>query len=490
MQNISKIIPFVIISIIILASSCQKRDEISTDSKYKLSFSADSVLFDTVFTSLGSARRQLMIYNKNSKPLKIASIRLANGSSSPFRINVDGIAGEDIYDVEIQAKDSLYVNVRVTIDPQNQNLPYIVEDDIVFQTNTNEQKVKLVAWGQDAIYIVADSYTPGFPKYKIVADSLQTTIWTAERPYVVYGFAVIDSYGTLQIEQGTQVHFHDGSGLWSYSEGQLIVNGTFENPVVFRGDRLEQAYSDLPGQWDRIWLMEARAGADHIIEHAIIRNGFIGIQAESFLKPTAAALRINNTIIENHTGMGIYTSLYTVEAKNFVVANCGNYAIALTGGGYYRFIHGTVANNWNLSVRNTPSLFFNNVLYDENQNPIAVPFNFEMGNSIVYGSLQEEFESDFVAGNDTTYLFVNTILRSKQNKPTHESFVNCLNEDPLFLDYQLFNYRLDSLSPAIGKGILDLANEVPFDLDNNSRLPLPDLGAYQYVEQVEKRKLW
>jgi hypothetical protein len=466
--------------------SCRKKDEISTNPGLKLSFSADSVVFDTVFSSLGSATRQLMIYNNNNERLNISSIRLGNASSSPFRINVDGKPGTQLYDIEIPGNDSLFVFLRVTIDPADQQNPFIIEDDLVVETNGNSQQVKLVAWGQDAIYIVADQQVFGFPPFKVVADSLETTIWTAEKPYVVYGYALIDSYGTLQIEAGTQVHFHDKSGLWSFSEGQLIVNGSAEAPVLFRGDRLESSdgldYRNVPGQWDRIWLMEARAGADHRISHAIIRNGYIGIQAESFLKPTEAALRIDNTIIENHTGIGLFSRLYAIEAKNLAVANCGAYAMALTGGGDYRFVHTTIANNWNLSVRNNPSLFFNNFLLDSLENPIQLPFQFEMGNSIIYGANREEFNYEFVSSADTSYVFENCLIKTERRLADSPGFVNSIaNENPLFKDYENFNYRPDTLSPVIGKGKPEFALEVPLDLDGVSRTDSPDLGAYQFV---------
>lgn len=479
---------FTSLVLLLVIFSCRKQDEISNNQGLKLSFSADSVVFDTVFSSIGSATRKLMIYNTNKERLNISSIRLSNGSASAFRMNIDGLSGEELYDIEIPGNDSLFVFVRVTIDPRDINNPFVVEDDLLFETNNNLQSVKLVAWGQDAVYILADQFIKGFPPFKIVADSLETAIWTAEKPYVIYGYALINSYGTLRIEAGSRVHFHDKSGLWSYSEGQLIVAGTAEQPVLFRGDRLESRegldYRNVPGQWDRIWLMEARVGADHQISHAIIRNGFIGIQAESFLKPTEAALRIDNTIIENQTGMGLYSVLYAIEAKNLVLANCGAYAMALTGGGDYRFIHTTVANNWNYSVRNNPAIFFNNFLLDSIEIPIPVPFQFEMGNSIVYGSNREEFNYEFVAGADTSYRFENCLVKTERRLSSWPGFVNSFaNENPLFKDYENFNFRPDTLSPVIGKGKMEFALEVPLDLDGVSRTESPDLGAYQFVPE-------
>ncbi len=482
-----KYVGIVIVAILIGFTACRKPTNFSDDKSLKISFSTDTVTFDTVFTTIGSSTRQLMIYNSNDENLKISSIRLESGNLSQFSINVDGQSGHKFSDIEIYAKDSIYVFVRVTINPNDLNNPFFVEDKLIFETNDNRQIVNLTAYGQNANYIVADQYINGFPKFKIIADSLQEVHWTAERPYVVYGYALINSYGTLVIEPGTQIHFHDGSGLWAYSEGQLRVEGTPENPVVFQGDRLEDFYTDMPGQWDRIWLMEAREGHGHSIKNAIIKNGFIGIQAQCFEKANRAFLDIHNTVVDNHTGIGLYTNLYNVRASNFVVSNCGNYAVALTGGGQYIFNQGTIANYWNKSTRTTPALFFNNVYqnpFDGNQ--YAYDFHCEMNNCIMYGNQEDEFDTEFYSGPDTTYIFNNTILRTKRYNDIN--YKECLfNVNPKFVD-KVSNYHLDTLSPAIGLGNPEYATgALQFDLDGVDRGNHPDAGAYQYVPIYEER---
>ena len=59
-------------------------------------------------------------------------------------------------DIEIYAKDSVFVFVRVTVNPNDQNTPFFVEDKIIFETNDNEQSVLLTAYGQNANYIIAN----------------------------------------------------------------------------------------------------------------------------------------------------------------------------------------------------------------------------------------------------------------------------------------------------------------------------------------------
>jgi hypothetical protein len=471
---------------LIISNSCRKEKQINPDSNLKLSFSADTILFDTVFTSLGSATHHLMIYNPHGDDLKISSIRLVGGEASPYRINLDGDNAVEFYDKIIPAKDSLFSFLRVTINPSDLNTPFVVEDELEFVTNGNTQIVKLLAWGQNANYIVGDKVTSAIPsgKYTIVADSLQTTVWTAERPYVIYGWALINSYGTLRIEAGTHIYCHQGSGIFSWSDGQLIIAGTAENPVVIQGDRLESFYKDTPGQWDQIMLMDGRSGADHSISHAVIRNGFIGINCQSALKATECALRIDNTIIENQSGYGLYSVLYAVEAKNFVMANCGTSNLFAFGGDY-RFVHGTIANYWNGNEHknNVAMTVLNYALDSQTEEIFYYPFNMEVDNCIIYGVQKDELVTQFGPDADSTFLFDHCLVKTEKYANATAGFSHCLfNSEPYFVDIQRNDLHIDSIaSPVIGIGNPLFGNEVPYDLDGVSRVGAPDLGAYQFV---------
>ena len=465
--------------------ACKKNNQINPDASLKLSFSTDTLLFDTVFTSLGSATHQLRIYNPNSDELKISSIRLLGGESSPYRLNLDGENNIEFYDKIIPANDSLFSFLRVTINPNDLNTPFVVEDELEFITNGNTQIVKLLAWGQNANYIVADKVvTLGNVKYPyhVVADSLQTTVWTNERPYVIYGWALINSWGTLKIEEGTRIYCHQGSGIFSWSDGQLIISGTAENPVVIQGDRLEAYYNDTPGQWEQILMMDGRAGADHRISHAIIRNGTIGLNCQSSLKVTECALRIDNTIIENQSGYGLYSILYPVEAKNFVIANCG-FANFWAFGGDYRFVHGTFADYWQDQHNNNIAISVANRAIDGNEELFYYPFHMEMDNCIVYGKQKDEFSTAFGPDADSTFILDHCLIKSEKFNGGMAGFSHCLfNLEPYFVD-ELRDYHIDSIaSPVIGTGNPLFGNEVPYDLDGVLRVGAPDIGAYQFAK--------
>lgn len=129
-----------------LIVSC-KKDTITTSPADKLSFSTDTLTFDTVFSSLGSTSLYFTVHNPNSQRISISNIRLAGGDQSIYRLNIDGHQANEISDLEIPANDSVYIFVAVTIDPTNENNPFVMYDSVLFETNGNEQKVVLQGLG-------------------------------------------------------------------------------------------------------------------------------------------------------------------------------------------------------------------------------------------------------------------------------------------------------------------------------------------------------
>ena len=182
-------ITFVLITLLI-SFSCRK-DDIITDSSAKLSFSTDTLVVDTVFATLGSTTRRIVVYNRNNQRINISTIAVNGGFNSQFRINVDGVSGNIHRDVEIEANDSLFIFIEVTIDPNNVLSPFVVEDAITFATNGNQQQVQLIAWGQNAHYFTPKVFpTNGLPKYSCLdgnCDSLQAPVnitWANLKPQV------------------------------------------------------------------------------------------------------------------------------------------------------------------------------------------------------------------------------------------------------------------------------------------------------------------
>src|ERR1700730_7603566 len=92
--------------------ACKKESFIESPDA-RLRTSADSLHFDTVFTSAGSITQYFRIYNENKQKLRLTSVTLAGGSTSAFKINIDGLPGPSAQNLEIDANDRLYVFVSI-----------------------------------------------------------------------------------------------------------------------------------------------------------------------------------------------------------------------------------------------------------------------------------------------------------------------------------------------------------------------------------------
>jgi hypothetical protein len=325
----------------------------------------------------------------------------------------------------------------------------------------------LMAWGQDA----------NFYKDKTLKG---TIVWDSLKPHVIYGFVRVDTGASLTILQGTRVYLHKNAYLAVSSEATLQLKGLLGHPVRFQGDRLDPFYRDLPGQWDGIYL--ERGSRENEINYAVIKNGSFGISVDSISSSAEPTLKIDNTIIQNMTGTGLKASASNVVSTNCVIGNCGSTALELTFGGSYDFRHLTIGNYWGESVRLSPSLYVCNYIYDNFGTKIPNSLvKAYFGNCIIYGNEEEEIMLDSDEITQFNYTFDHVLLKTKLaiSDPLH--YTECFkNEDPVFVDVMTYNYAIDSISPAIKKGI---PMDVPVDINGVDRGTTPDLGAYQYVKK-------
>ncbi|HKC69200.1 MAG TPA: hypothetical protein VKG26_13270 [Bacteroidia bacterium] len=486
--------------------SC-KKDKVITTPGAKLTFSQDSVLFDTVFTSIGSTTKLFRVHNPNNGNVNISSIRLARGNASYYRLNVDGVAGKSFSNIEIDAKDSLYIFVEVTIDPTNQNNPFIYRDSILFDLNGSEQHFDLIAFGQNAYYHMPKLVTSSGLEFDTLHVPVNgTDTWLNDKPHLIYGYVVVDSTQKLIIPQNTHIYVHNGGGIWVYRGGSIQINGTHGNEVTFQGDRLEQEYKDVPGQWDRIWINEG--GTGNLINYAIIKNAFIGVHAgvgafdgvgNTIYSGLAANLTLNNTIIQNCSYAGILGHDYNITGGDNVVVNCGQHILEFDYGGSYSFYQCTFANYWNQTnnsqasnARTTPSFLFNNYYNGSTQNAFDSLY---FGNCILDGSMAEEFQFDTLSqsgGFAHPYLFDHCLLKTQLFQPngahTSVSIINNppgSNNPPSFVDPSTYNFKLNSNSAAIDGGSTSASGGYANDINgtlfstNNSN-GQPDIGAYAH----------
>lgn len=456
---------FLILSIALLAIGCKKEGFFKGNAK--LRFSTDTILFDTVFTTVGSITQRVKVYNPYRQPVKISQVSLKNGQASNFRLNVDGFQGKFVRDVEIAAEDSIFVFVEVTVDPNGGTAPLVIEDQILFETNGSEQDVDLVAWGQDAYFYPYIEFTDGL-HYTLPID----------KPNVFYGYAVIDTGFTLEIPAGCQVHFHANAGLIAGHEATLLVKGTQDNPVIIQGDRLETFFEDLPGQWDQILL--SQTSRDNVIEHAIIKNGIIGVvvDSNSNANPT---LTMNNVQILNMSYIGLFGRDSRIVATNTVVANCGDHTVALAYGGNYDFTHCTFANYYSANPRSKSVLLLNNT-FEGNGTTYARDLQATFTNCIVTGSQDSEIELERNDAASFGYMFHNSVITiDTEEEETYEPehYVDCrINAGSInFSNISEGDYSLLEGSSAINIGTV---TAVSLDIEGVSRDSAPDAGAYEF----------
>lgn len=491
----------------ILFTICSCRTDFNTvASTGELTFSKDTVYLDTVFKNIGSSTYRLKVYNHSKNDITIPSIKLGKELSSKYRMTVDGMQGTDgkiFNNVDILAKDSLYIFIETTADITDANpTDFLYTDQIKFDVGANLQKVELVTLIQDAVFLYPKRFEDGTTETLPIGDEEIDGFYldendpingnelkfTNQKPYVIYGYAAVPSGKTVTFDAGARVHFHADSGLIVTNNTSINVNGTIsttdklENEVIFESDRLEPDYSDLPGQWGTIWLTDG--STNNVFNHLTIKNATLGLLIQN---NDGTTVSIKNTQIYNCSNYGILAQTAKIEGENIVINNAGQASLACSYGGDYKFTHCTFYNNWASSQQ--LAVFVSNHIegaIPEAKDLTAATFN----NCIIYGSYSTEMILDKNTNAAFEYQFNNCLLKfdtfSDQlaKDPLYQFGTDTahysemlLNKDPKFLKVSQNKFNIDDTSPAFAKG--NSAYNIPLDIIGNTRTLPPDLGAYQ-----------
>lgn len=476
---------------VISISSCKKDNFLESGGSIR--YSVDTFMFDTVFTSQGSSTRTLKIFNEESQKLKISQIKFRSGNNSRFYLNVNGTAGKDIKDVELLADDSMYVFLGVNIDPNDEDAPFMVEDQLIATVNGKDFALPIYAYGQNAIYIV-DSV-------------LETQTWDDAKPYVIMKNALVAEGEELTIPAGAKIFVHADSRL--YVQGSLKVNGTKDNPVVFQGDRLDRLtyigdYFGVSGEWGGLYFFNT--STNNSINYAQFYNGGastkIGESAtmaatiqldKDSIQGSIPKLTITNSKIINSQGYGILAFNSSLYAENVLIAECGSENIALLEGGKYELYNSTFSSyGWRFLSRNNSRIAsFTNFLAIDQNNYTSAPLDVKMNNCIIWGSFDGELLCAKVDDHSAQIRIENSLLKYEDDDVESFTQMNNIvrNEDPLFkvipafseVNYSEWDFRLQEQSPAKYTGAV--AGNLSTDLNGTTRNNPPSMGCYEYTTE-------
>lgn len=442
-----------------IAVLCMACDPLADPVSGRLEFSSDTISFDTVFTAIGSATREVRVRNVERGPLMIERIWLGGGEESPFRLNIDGVPAVERKNITLARGDSLFIFVEVTIDSGGGDLPLAVTDSISFVSGGFAGRVILEAWGQDI---------------RVVTEAIAGDVtWTAGRPYVIGDSLIIGSSGRLTMEAGTRVYMHPGAVI--RVSGTMVTNGLPDKRVIIATDRLEREYREVPGRWRGIRFLDESRGNE--LNHTEIRNAVIAVEIVGSAGMTPD-LFMNGTMLMHNTIASLAARRATLFAVNSLFAHSGFSTVTLSEGGDYEFIHCTIHNRWEWARRSESALLITS--------GNGIMPTVKVVNSVVSGNLGNEIDirvpatmaaAGFRA--DSSMIKVDTLSASWYTPSLFRGVIT--SGSPGFIDEAAYDFRPDTLSPLLdcaGRGAM---LQWPFDLRGKSR-PAgtgPDMGAYE-----------
>ncbi|MCT4613875.1 MAG: hypothetical protein N4A49_03255 [Marinifilaceae bacterium] len=440
MQKQYTLIFLILISVFVF--SCDKGDDYEYSSSVKFDFNTDSIKLGRIFTEYKSLSYIYKIYNTNSKKIKIDSLSLTR-KDNELIIYADG---QNIYsnkNIIINGNDSLFIILKQKFPYLNKDQERKYENNLIINYNQTKQSIPISARIQDTYSLKQDINTP--------------TTLKANRPYIVENKIKIKS--SLNIEKGSQLYFTKNAGFEIMAD--FIANGDRDNKTIFSSYRQDSIYRDVPGQWEG--LLTSSETKTININHVIIENGKHALKSINEEENNNAIYQINNCIIRNNSDNAIDINggeLYMTNSLNY---NCGGNCIRIYNLSKTNITHTTIANYWTISFNNKKCI---NI---ENSN------NINIINSIIWGNNYQELE----LGESDYYLLQNSLIKGEESRYTAK---NCIfNLDPEFVNQYDNSFELLEESPCINSALKINESKYGYDLNNNKREELPDIGAFEYI---------
>ena len=475
----------------LLTVACSDYESFSNNPSFRLSFSADTIAFDTLVSTIPSSTKTLYAFNNNGDGMRISTIRLEGGATSQFRVNVDGrFLAEGIWhDFEVLRHDSLVVRIEMTPPEAGSNEPRYFTDKLHFLLENGITQTVTLTGGSIDAYI---------KKGGLIIESDETLL--TDKPYVIYDSLVVKEGATLTLTEGTTLMFHDKAGLHVY--GKLLVQGTIEKPVVLRGDRMDHMfdylhYDNTPSRWEGIIIHRGSYGSTLV--QCDLHSSCFGIICEDTeeVQPDATkpSVTLDCCILHNIGGDGLQLNNCVSSITNTQISNTLGHTVNIHGG-THTFVYCTLAQFYPFTAIRGDGL---HLASSEDGGEYGLLRKAHFINCVITGYGQDVIMGENIPKDDTSYLFHHCFLNTPPVND-EQRYVNCIfDQDPKkgeeeklvrqdnFILFDAVNFIYD-FTPKDSSMIRSLADPKYADLPQFDRLGVsrladeaPDAGCYEYV---------
>ena len=472
---------YIILGVVVFAA-CIEDEEFADITQPCLTFSVDSVDFDTLIAGQRSVTHSFRVYNPTDKNVKVTNVQLTSAAEGVFRANVYGAYVEEgvAADFELRAKDSITIFVDAMPPTTDSDTPVSYDAQLLFYLQGGAvQFIDLHVAGQEFVT---------YNGLVVTSD----TVFTAKRPFHIIDSLVVETGATLTIEPGVVLMMSADASV--DVRGRLVACGNAGAPIVFRGDRLDDMFKDQPydrisGQWGGVRF---RASSfENKLDFVDIHSATYGVYCDSSsLEPLK--LQLENSVVHNVVADAL--SLYACSSfvGNTQISNAGGNCVTVRGGNH-QFVHCTLAQFYPFSAMRGSALNFANCEGD-----LRYPLEkLAFVNSIITGYAMDEImgaSSDRYKDDAFNYSFDHCLL----NTPAYESpnLKDCVWDDgesgvsradnfaPAFdVDKLIFTFGLSPESAAVGSADAQVtATTYPLDRNGIPRnMERPDMGCYTFV---------
>ena len=482
---------YIIGVLLAMVSSCDDYDSWTADPQAQLTFGRDTVSFDTLISTVSSSTQRLLVYNNNESGVRITDVRLKHAGKSHFRVNVDGQFLHDGQgsDFEVRRNDSIFVLLEVTLPDTGTDTIAMHTDSLCFQLESGVlQYVTLVAGGQNALH------------WRGVRVIDKDSTLQSRRPVVIYDSLYVSAGATLTVASGTKLYFHQHASMCV--DGSLVVSGTLEEPVVFRGDRTGNLfdylpYDNTPQQWGGVYLN----GAGHKLTYLDLHSSTFGIRAED------TDIELANCVIHNTGGNALWAKNCRVKAYNTQISNAYGNLLQVIGGEVdmafctlAQFYNYDAVRGWALNLSDYDVEYGDTMYYNLAKAHFVNSIITGYGEDVISGSFIQESKFQDSVNYSFHRCFLNTVysdtdsLRFQRNiYENAEDTMSYGRQYLLFDTYaRLYDFTPDTLAHFCDSADMNWVVKYPLDRLGRSRETdgKADIGAYENVQRqkVEEEK--